>query len=286
MSHPTLVSDARYWPIMTTLWALARVSIAEVLAAGSSVQCFDNSTRGLDSTTALDFVKALRLLTDIGQKTTLATLYQAGEDIYNTFDKVLVIDDGHEVFFGKTADARAYFEELGFEHLGGQTTAEFLAAVTDPQERRVRPGSKASSIRTAQDLARAFRESARYAQLELELDSFEREQSAIGKGVLKSSYNLWFPSQVWECLRREYHLVKNQRQVYYVKWITTIILCLGCGSLYWGISLSAKGALARGSILFFALILNGWLQFPELFDTHTNRPVIERQCEFLNLAPR
>ncbi|KAI9803139.1 MAG: hypothetical protein M1833_001210 [Piccolia ochrophora] len=262
-----------------------RVSIAEALAAGSSVQCFDNSTRGLDSTTALDFVKALRILTDMGHKTTLATLYQAGEDIYNHFDKVLVIDDGHEVFFGKTTEARAYFENLGFEPIEGQTTAEFLAAVTDPVDRQCRPGSVAAAVRSSADLAAAFKTSAHYAELQTELNDAQQNQVVLDRTKLDSSHNLSFPGQVWECLRREFQLVKNQRQTYYIKWITTIILCLSCGSLYWNISNSAKGAFTRGGILFFALILNGWLQFPELFDTHTNRPVIERQSQLVLYRP-
>jgi ATP-binding cassette, subfamily G (WHITE), member 2, PDR len=38
-----------------------RVSIAEVALSGSPLQCWDNSTRGLDSATALEFVKSVRL---------------------------------------------------------------------------------------------------------------------------------------------------------------------------------------------------------------------------------
>jgi ATP-binding cassette, subfamily G (WHITE), member 2, PDR len=40
-----------------------RVSIAEVALSGSPLQCWDNSTRGLDSATALEFVKSIRLST-------------------------------------------------------------------------------------------------------------------------------------------------------------------------------------------------------------------------------
>nr|POE82695.1 abc transporter cdr4 [Quercus suber] len=42
-----------------------RVSIAEMALAGSPVSAWDNSTRGLDSATALTFTKALRLSSDI-----------------------------------------------------------------------------------------------------------------------------------------------------------------------------------------------------------------------------
>ncbi|GMG13449.1 unnamed protein product [Aspergillus oryzae] len=52
-----------------------RVSIAETLATKSSVVCWDNSTRGLDASTALDYAKSLRIMTDVSKRTTLVTLY-------------------------------------------------------------------------------------------------------------------------------------------------------------------------------------------------------------------
>lgn len=253
------------------------VSIAEVLAAGSSVQCFDNSTRGLDSSTALDFVKALRRLTDIGQKTTLATLYQAGENIYTHFDKVLLIDQGHQVFFGGTDEAKAYFEELGYVPMPGETTAEFLTNITDPTQRRTKPGSKAENITSPQQLSAAFKESAQFARLLNEMSQSEEQLAAETSPIPSSAYNLHYPHQILECLRREYQLIRGQRRVYYTKWVTTIILCLTVGSLYHDLAANAQGAFTRGGLLLFALILNGWLQFPELFDAHTNRPVLERQ---------
>lgn len=51
-----------------------RVSIAEMMASRAHVLCFDNSTRGLDASTALDFIKSMRAMTDILGQTTLATL--------------------------------------------------------------------------------------------------------------------------------------------------------------------------------------------------------------------
>ncbi|KAL8941766.1 MAG: hypothetical protein Q9216_002051 [Gyalolechia sp. 2 TL-2023] len=255
-----------------------RVSIAEVLASNSSVQCFDNSTRGLDSSTALDFVKALRQLTDVGQKTTLATLYQAGENIYSHFDKVLLIDQGHQVFFGRIEEAKVYFEDLGFVPMAGSSTAEFLTAITDPTQRRTRPGSKAETLTSPWQLSAAFRESLHFARLLEEKSQYEKQLAAEAPPIPSSSYNLPYIRQILECLRREYQLVKGQRHVYYTKWVTTVILCLAVGSLHYGLTVNAQGAFSRGGLLFFPLILNGWLQFPELFDAHTNRPVLERQA--------
>lgn len=51
-----------------------RVSIAEMMATRARVQCWDNSTRGLDASTALDFVRSLRVMTDILGQTTFVSL--------------------------------------------------------------------------------------------------------------------------------------------------------------------------------------------------------------------
>ncbi|KAJ5908495.1 hypothetical protein N7495_001177 [Penicillium taxi] len=256
-----------------------RVSIAEVLAAGSSVQCFDNSTRGLDSSTALDFVKALHMLTKVGDRTTMATLYQAGETLYNYFDKVLVIYEGRQAFFGKIEEARLYFEDLGFVRAKGQTTAEFLSYVTDPAHREVIPDSVAANMHTAADFADLFKSSPHYTSLVSEIDyslSLGHPQAAESKGT--ASFNLSYPLQIWECLLREVQLARGQAIIYYGKWIATIILCLIIGSEYFDVSADSQGAFTRGGLIFFSLIVNGWLQFPELFDAHTNRPVLERQA--------
>lgn len=74
-----------------------RVSIAEASLGGSPLQCWDNSTRGLDSATALEFVKTLRLSTDITGSTACVAIYQASQSIYDIFDKVVLLYEGRQV---------------------------------------------------------------------------------------------------------------------------------------------------------------------------------------------
>lgn len=59
-----------------------RASIAEILIAGSRFQCWDNSTGGLDSANALNFVQALRSTTRATGSVAIASLYQASQDMY------------------------------------------------------------------------------------------------------------------------------------------------------------------------------------------------------------
>jgi ATP-binding cassette subfamily G (WHITE) protein 2 (SNQ2) len=73
-------------------------------------------------------VQALRIGTDIGRLTTIVSIYQAGEQLYDLFDKVCVISEGKMAYFGPAKEARQYFIDMGYEPQDRQTTADFLVA--------------------------------------------------------------------------------------------------------------------------------------------------------------
>ncbi|KAL8695989.1 MAG: hypothetical protein Q9201_007878 [Fulgogasparrea decipioides] len=115
-----------------------RTSIAEVLVGASRIQCWDNSIRGLGSANALRFIQCIRSTAIEAHTVVVATLYQASEAIYNCFDKVILLYEGREIFFGSTDAAKVYFIELGFVCPDRSTTADFLCSITNPLERIVR----------------------------------------------------------------------------------------------------------------------------------------------------
>ena len=207
-----------------------RVSIAEMMATRARVQCWDNSTRGLDASTALDFVKSLRIMTDVLGQTTFVTLYvicchrhmtlfnccsryQAGESIYELFDKVLIMDRGRQVFYGPPSEARAYFEGLGFNPLPRQSTADYLTGCTDPNERQYAPGRSARDTPSTPEMLEeaylrskfAHANAAELKEYKLFMETEKTDQEAFRaavaadkkKGVSKSSpYTLGFTGQV------------------------------------------------------------------------------------------
>ncbi|KAE8420690.1 P-loop containing nucleoside triphosphate hydrolase protein [Aspergillus pseudocaelatus] len=90
-----------------------RVSIAECIVTQGSVFCWDYSTRGLDASTALEWTKAIRQMTDILRLFTIVTLYQAGNGILSLFDKVLLLAEGKQIYYGPMKDAKPCMEQLG-----------------------------------------------------------------------------------------------------------------------------------------------------------------------------
>lgn len=152
-----------------------RVSIAEAALGGSPLQCWDNSTRGLDSATALEFVKTLRLSTSIVGSTAAVAIYQASQGIYNIFDKVVVLYEGRQIYFGPTDTAKAFFVDMGFHCPERATTGDFLTSLTNPAERVIRPGFEGRVPKTPDEFADAWKRSDERARLLGEIQKFEAE---------------------------------------------------------------------------------------------------------------
>lgn len=85
-----------------------RVTIAEACLSNAPLQCWDNSTRGLDSANAIEFCKTLRMQTDINGTTACVSLYQAPQAAYDYFGKVLVLYEGREIYFGHKVAAKPF----------------------------------------------------------------------------------------------------------------------------------------------------------------------------------
>lgn len=112
-----------------------RVSIIETMATRGSIYAWDNSTRGLDASTALQYIKAVRSMTDIFGLASIVTLYQAGNGIFEQFDKVLVLDEGKQIYYGPAKMAKHFMEDIGFFCPDGANVADFLTGMYDPKHR-------------------------------------------------------------------------------------------------------------------------------------------------------
>jgi ABC-type multidrug transport system ATPase subunit len=279
-----------------------RVSIAETLAGKSTVVCWDNSTRGLDSSTALDYAKSLRVMTDISNRTTVVTLYQAGEGIYELMDKVMVIDSGRCIFQGPAKDAKQYFVDLGYYCPERQTTADFLTAVTDPSERRFRKGFAHSAPKGPEELERVYLNSAAYQRVLQDMQDYEKylqqtefadakefertAQEQKSKTVpKKSSYTVSFPRQVYACTVREFWLIWGDTTTLITKFFIIISNGLIVGSLFYGQPLNTEGAFSRGGSLFFSILFLGWLQLSELMKAVSGRAVVARHKDYAFYRP-
>jgi ATP-binding cassette, subfamily G (WHITE), member 2, SNQ2 len=200
----------------------------------------------------------LRILTDVLGQTTFITLeahvavshiwrnihtdsrYQAGESIYELFDTVLVLDQGRQVYFGPPSETRAYFENLGYNTLPRQSTADYLTGCTDPNERQFAPGRSADDTPSSpQGLENAFlmsplahdmQDSMEKYKIHMETDKADQQEfraavlSDKKKGVSKKSpYTLGFRGQVRALTIRQFQTrIQDKFQLYTSFGLSTV----------------------------------------------------------------
>lgn len=276
-----------------------RVSIIETLAARGSVYCWDNSTRGLDASTALQYTLALRAMTDVLGLATVVTLYQAGNGIYNLFDKVLVLDEGKEIFFGPLKEARPWMEELGFMCPDGGNVADFLTGVTVPTERRIRSDMKYKCPKNATDIRGTYLKSDIFSRMESTFNYPDSEEAQTNteafktavtydqhKGLPKHSpLTTSFLNQVRACIRRQYQILWGEKETFLIKQGSTLVQALVSGSLFYAAPNNSSGLFIKGGALFFALLFNALLAMSEVTDSFTGRPVLAKHKSFAFYHP-
>ncbi|GEQ67986.1 hypothetical protein JCM33374_g1652 [Metschnikowia sp. JCM 33374] len=272
-----------------------RVSIAEALACEGKIYCWDNATRGLDASTALEYARAIRVSTNLLKKTALVTIYQAGENIYETFDKVTVLYNGKQVYFGPIHEAKAYFQKMGYECPPRQTTAEFLTAVTDPAGRFPYKGMEHKVPHTAEEFRDYWKSSPEYTRLQQEIKEYNQQFSTEEKKQMLlesiqqekrkyqrigSKYTVNILHQLKYNLKRSFQIIQGDSTYTVIQVGAAVSQALIVGSLYYNTSESVAGAFSRGGVVFFAVLYMSLIGLSEISNAFSARPILMKQSNY------
>ncbi len=261
----------------------------------------DSPTHGLDSSTALDFIRMIRNMTTTSRKTVVVALYQAGENLFNEFDKVTLLYLGRQIFFGKTTEAKKYFEDMGFKCTPQQTTADFLTAITDPSARRVKAGWESQVPRSPEDFVRLWKNSAQYHQLRQDLQQYAMDFSHTERELQKyaayhsklrlkhqrrkSIYSVGAATQFHANCKRAFYRLIGDKVFIGAMAFTTLFMSLITGSMFYDVPNSTDGFFSKGGALFFAVLFNVFLCFSELNTQFAQRPIVQRQRTYAMYHP-
>jgi ABC-type multidrug transport system ATPase subunit len=276
-----------------------RVSIIECMATRGSVFCWDQSTRGLDASTALEWTKAIRAMTDVLGLTTIVTLYQAGNGIFDLFDKVLVLDEGEQIYYGPREQARPFMENAGFICREGSNIADYLTGVTVPTERRIREGYESRFPRNAEALRAEYEKSPIHAQMAAEYsypdsDLARERTKEFKEGVAfetskklprNSPFTVSFLDQVKICVQRQYQILWGDKATFIIKQVATLVQALIAGSLFYSAPDNSGGLFVKSGALFFSLLYNSLLAMSEVTESFSGRPVLIKHKSFAYFHP-
>ncbi|KAK7421173.1 Multidrug resistance protein [Neonectria punicea] len=240
-----------------------RVTIAEAALSYSPLQCWDNSTRGLD--------------------------------------KVIVLYEGRQIFFGKTSEAKSYFENLGFICPEQQTTADFLTSMTSHQERVIRPGWEGKTPRSPNEFAQAWKSSETRASLMNDIsdyvdrhpfggEHYERflQSHRINQSEMqrpKSPFTLSYIEQMKLTLWRSWVLLKGDPSITATMLISNFFEALIISSLFYNLPANTSSFFRRGILLFFIVIINAFGSILEILTLYAKRKIIEKHSRYALYHP-
>ena len=278
-----------------------RVSIAEMAVTGALVGAWDNSTRGLDAATALEYVRGLKTSAEVMGLTHAVAIYQASQATYDLFDKVTVLYEGRQIYFGPTESASQYFETMGWQRPARMTTGDFLTSVTNSIERKARKDYESRVPRTPEDFERYWLHSLEYSQCLEEL-ACTRKTDAEGAAALaafrsfhegvqakytrpQSPYRLSVPMQIRLCIRRAYQRMWNDKSATISKFMTQIIQGLIVGSIFYNTPNSTDALFAKGSVLFCVVLVNTLMSVAEIPALFSQRKIVEKHAHYALYHP-
>eukprot|EP01117_Protostelium_nocturnum_P006317 TRINITY_DN227_c0_g2_i2.p1 TRINITY_DN227_c0_g2~~TRINITY_DN227_c0_g2_i2.p1 ORF type:complete len:1432 (-),score=505.14 TRINITY_DN227_c0_g2_i2:66-4361(-) len=277
-----------------------RMSIIESMTVAPTINCWDCSTRGLDAASALDYAKSIRVMTDTMKKTTIASFYQASENIYQQFDKVLVLEKGRVIYFGPIGEAKQYFIDLGFDCEARKSTPDFLTGVTNFQERKIKSGMEDKVPTTSFEFEEAWKASDNCKRMKAEQEEYEKsvaednpseefkqevkEQKARGARK-KSKYTVSFFEQVKALTARQLQLIWMDKFGLVTRYFSVIAQSLIYGSVFLSLSLNVAGGFSRGGALFSALLFNAFTSQAELPNSFFGRRTLQKHRSYAMYHP-
>lgn len=102
-----------------------RVCIGQEILIDPSLLFLDEPTSGLDSTTAVRIIKLLQKIAQ-GGRTVVTTIHQPSSKLFHMFDKLVLLSEGHLIYYGMASIAMDYFSSIGFAPQLAMNPAEFL----------------------------------------------------------------------------------------------------------------------------------------------------------------
>ncbi|KIX05655.1 uncharacterized protein Z518_03627 [Rhinocladiella mackenziei CBS 650.93] len=283
-----------YLSVGDTLYFAARARAPRFLPEGCTKHQYAEMMRNVIMATF--GIRREGSITEVNDVAVAVAIYQAPQTAYEVFDKVILLYDGRQNFFGSTKKAKDYFINLGFKCSDRQTDADFLTSMTSPVERIVRPGYEQKVPRTPDEFAERWRQSPEYEALRKEIAKFEEDHPIGGPDVQEfvdsrrmrqskntrpgSPYTLSYVQQIKLCLWRAFVQLKADPGITLTQLIGNFGMSLIISSVFYNLDTTAGSFYSRGALLFFAIMMSAFGSALEILSRYAQRPIVEKHVRY------
>ncbi|KAK9906410.1 hypothetical protein WJX75_001426 [Coccomyxa subellipsoidea] len=237
-----------------------RVTTGEMVVGPMKTLFLDEISTGLDSSTTYLITKCIRNFVHMQEATVLLALLQPAPETFELFDDIMLLSEGHIVYFGPREGVMPFFNTMGFALPARKGIADFLQEVTSRKDQgqywadRTRP----YEFVPVQAFSHAFEASevgrANAAAL-------AEPYQAPGKGtfdaLVRTKFALSGLQAFKACLRREWTLMVRHKFIYIFRTCQVSVVSTVIATLFLRTTLNAQSQ-ADGQtylgLIFFAII--------------------------------
>ncbi|KUI67721.1 Multidrug resistance protein CDR2 [Cytospora mali] len=176
-----------------------------------------------------------------GGKKRRTSIAEHGSNVGTTiFDKITLLYEGRQIYFGPVDSASDYSTALGFVRPNRATTSDFLTSMTNPEERVVADGYENRVPRSPGEFARVWKQSSKAIALRAEVEVLRLAQHSNDTGntdLLRLQTSTYHPLQMYQqlgiCIHRAFLRLRSNPSATISAVIANSILGLVVGSAFY-----------------------------------------------------
>ncbi|KYN14318.1 ATP-binding cassette sub-family G member 4 [Trachymyrmex cornetzi] len=216
-----------------------RLSIALELIDNPPIMFLDEPTTGLDSLASLQCISALQTLAKSG-RTVICTIHQPSAAVYQMFDYIYLVVDGHCLYAGTPDNTVSYFAQQGFQCPQYHNSADYMLEVINQEY-----GNYNNQLIAA---------AKKYCQREktpLKMH-IKREATFYDEKIIMDS-----PSEMTKfrvLLYRSALIIYRDWSVYYIKIIMNVLVAILLGLLFEHVGIDASRTISNVGFLMITIL--------------------------------
>ncbi|RHY21908.1 hypothetical protein DYB32_009677, partial [Aphanomyces invadans] len=250
-----------------------RVSLGEMVTGQAPLLLLDEYTTGLDTTVALALTTKLRDMCKFLQYTLVCSLLQPPPEVFELFDNIVLLNEGHVCYFGPRTDCVPYFRSIGYVCPGRLDAAEFIQHVSTDLGKLTKDAAFTGDVPcTPVDFSNAFRASpAALVRRHAAAIPLSQRPPHVKKSLVKQ-FALVF--------QRQLKLVRRDKRFNRVRVGQSTVFGVIIGSLFWQLDDGPHSLVSKAGLFFLTILFTSMTTISNIAYTMEVRNIYIKQSYF------
>ncbi len=176
-----------------------RVTVGEMMATRTFVDCYDEISTGLDSVTTFDICKLFSSVTRIRSTVTLISLLQPPPETVALFDEIIFLDKGRILYAGPVDEVTHHFKNLGYKQPIRMDPADWLQCLPTKDGLKFLTEPNEVVNFTSDELVRKYRESKRGQGMHEKLEAPVAED--VAQSLSHSRFKTKYANSIYRSIK-------------------------------------------------------------------------------------